>query len=223
MIVPELAIYRYFGYILEWVKTDLTTAATDGDTWLYKLFENGGLQLQNFNYFQEAKELFIRDKGHPKRLELRFFFDRERASLPTIHLNLPNEGEALQGLGTGSGVFGPLTFGAPTITHTQDVLRKSYQTSYNFIITGQTSFEVLTIYHTLKALTSITKEILQCYGFYNIQISGADLNLLSDIVPETTFFRALNFSGYYDTQVPAINLKPLIDKVELCSTEIYFD
>jgi len=66
MIVPELAIYRYFGYILEWVKTDLTTAATDGDTWLYKLFENGGLQLKTLIISKKLKNYLSEIKGIQK-------------------------------------------------------------------------------------------------------------------------------------------------------------
>jgi len=210
MLIPEVALYNYINHLIGWIRTDLANPSTD--TYLYKLFQ--GNQIGNFNYFNEAKELFIRDKSHPKYLEVRFFFDRERASLPTVHFNLPNESSAYQGIGRGGGVYPGLGLGSP-VTNYAEVYRKSYQTAYNLIITGQTSFEVLTIYHTLKNLISTTQEALECNGFYNLQISGGDLEMMGDLVPENVFFRVINLSAVYDCQVPEINTHALIADIQL--------
>lgn len=199
MLIPEIVIQTTIQQLLDFVKRDYNGEVDKTNTFLYKAFF--GQKVGNFDYYEQAKDLFLRDKNHPKEIGVRMFFDRSRAHLPTIHLSLPSE----QG-GEGDGIGFDQGYQENIFNSTEreitTVYNRNFNTQYNIIISSDNTFETLLIYHTLRALLISTYESLEMNGLRNPKFGGRDLQLNSDIIPPNVYIRALTLDVFYEIAIP---------------------
>lgn len=193
IIIPE-------QIILQAVKGLLTLI---DEKYLYAVF--GDLQLpgNNYNYFENAKEIFLtRDNTSPRKIEANLFFNRNRASLPTIHIGLPGE---VLGEGNGIGFDPSEDFMTETGLEIQEYFSRTYNSRYNMVFTSNNTFEVLIMYNVMRCLLQGNVQVLEESGLRNCKFSGNDLNLSDYLTPEI-YARALFIDCIYDIKAPSLSL-----------------
>ena len=66
------------------------------------------------------------------------------------------------------------------------------------MITSENIFEVLIVYHYLKAALDAVYYHFELKGLRNMKISGADVNIQQDMVPKSIFHRTLTLHFFYE-------------------------
>jgi len=210
IIIPEILVAEVVETVLKVIEVDFSKHVEEKDTLLYYIL--GSNEYKKYNFFEQAKDIFLREYDHPRKIAVRMLFDAQRASLPTIHITMPQESNDSDGIGVDEG-YSENTFNTDGTTFHKTYTR-AFGVQYNIIITSDNSLEVLLIYHLLKAMLISIFDHMELSGIRNPKLSGQDLQMNSDIVPVNVFVRGVGINFMYEEDIPAIqeeNLKIIIN------------
>lgn len=209
---PEIILHKILVELVNFIKDDFNMKDEPETTLLYNLWF--GNQVGNVNYYEEAKELFLRDEGDPSVLEVRTFFDRTRAQLPTLHITLPSElGGVADGIGIDEGYEESIY--NEELNEVIPVYTRSFSSQFNIVCTSSNSNSTLILYHTIKNLLLAGFNSLQLSGLKNPKLNGQDLNMPENIIPNTVFVRAISFEFFYETSAPSLFGEKFLEKIFL--------
>lgn len=220
MIIPELTLFNIVKGCVAQIKKDITdNVADETKSFLYEILN--GIKLGDFDYYEEAKDLFSRGSDHKRKIDTNMFFNAQRLGPPTIHISLPGEnGGAFDGIGVDEG-YGDVDFNDTDGTHKKKKTR-SFDANYNIIITSDNTFETLVIYHSLRAMMIAVFEHLEFQGMRTPVIGGHDLQINSDVVPPHLFVRAITIRTQYEQTVPLVISQQTAHDIALGNVEILF-
>jgi hypothetical protein len=221
LFIPEISIKTILEAILLFIRSDYNNATDKDKSYLAGLVK--GLKLGKFDLFEQAVEIFInRGKNHPKELQVFHFFNAERSPVPTIHLILTDDAVGANGIGVDNGFNLPIYDSVSKTT--KDVYQRSFDSRLNLVITSENTLEVITIYNIIRAVLIATFNDLQFVGFQNLKISGSDIQINPDLVPQAIFTKGLNLDFFYDIPAPTIftneTFNDLVAKGIAISTEL---
>jgi len=213
ILLPEIKIKALLDAYLGLIYNDYINTSNKTKTFIYKLFN--GNKVDNYDFYLQAVKILSRSKDDPRKLEVRTFFDRSRASIPTIHINLPAESPIGDGIG-----FDP-NYEQPEFNDTdstfQETVTRTFATKYNIIVTSDNQFEVVILYYALKAIMISNYESLEMNGLRLPKFSGQDMILRDDLVPNAIYARSLSLDTMYEFTVPNLYLKSFPQNVEFIS------
>lgn len=215
--IPEIILYNILSYILKIIRKDLNENIEE-ETIFYKLFYGTNFPNLNLDFYSNAKELFLRDKSHPRYLDIRMFFNADRASIPTIHLNLPSDSDIGGGLGVDEGYNGN-NFNSIENTISENHTR-NFNAVYNIIITSDNSDEVLIIYHSIRAFLISMMDIIDLNGLRNPKLGGSDLQINPELIPPNIFIRNISLNCFYEITIPSIIKNKIINLIQIEGTPI---
>ena len=201
VLIPEMVLFGLIERSLEAVRVDFHQHPNEKNTLLYAYFGELPIVKGKWDWFQQAKDLFLREEDHPRRIGTELFFNSERVSMPTVHITLPSEmGGNGDGLGIDEGY-------AENIFNPQDdTIRVQYtrmfETQYQLLITSDNTLEVQLLYTLLRGMFIGLFAQFEFAGLRNPKLSGQDLRLDSSIVPEHIYTRALGIRAQYEVSVP---------------------
>jgi len=205
MIIPEVELLKLIEALLKYVELDFNNATDEQNTFLYRVFKDNNIG--RYNFFEQAKDIFLRDKGHPRKIETRIMFDAQRAQLPTIHISLPGESTENNGIGMDEGYQEHFyDENTRTISYT-----RGFNAQYSCIVTSDNALEVLTVYYVLKNILIAATDNAEFRGLRNVQIGGNDLQINSDIVPPHIFTRGINISVFYEQTIPSLRKDEIVE------------
>jgi len=211
LFIPEIQLKAFLDELLEFIKEDFNSHTNENDTLLAIMLK--GNKIGDFDYFTEAKDLFLREADHARPVTTRLFFDRDKANLPSMHINLPSEQPGPDGIGVDAG------FNENEINSLGDeikvVYNRAFQSVYNIIITSDNPFEVLIIYHVIRALIVSFFDSLELIGFRNPKLGGQDLILNEMNVPNNIMVRAISISSFYEVPIPSGFSDKIVKKLNL--------
>lgn len=211
LVIPEIILFRVLHGIVHFIRQDIeNNSATPEKSVTYSLLD--GLKLGRYDFYEEAKKVFSRKGTHPRALDLRLFFDAGRAHLPTIHLNLPSENQTEGGIGLDVG-YEPTDFNEVDGVSTEFFTR-AFDTQYNFMVTSDNTFEVVMIYNLLRGMIISYMHTLEFEGIRNPRLSGQDLQIYGEIVPENVFMRAITLSFMFEASAPSLDKKTIIESIQ---------
>lgn len=203
LIVPEKIVQEVLESAINYIRNDYNNAANKQDSWLYLLFQNTKWA-SDISMFNTIVEVLNGDADNKKRLEVKLFFDVNRAKEPTIHITLPNEDPAELFAGQGEEDNG-YWFNDGT-----NEFKPNYQyaqsTRFDIGITGNNPLEVILIYHLTKAILLASRSHFELSGMRDIGIGGGDITLNSTFEPQDIFIRVVNFSFKYDFHIPSLHI-----------------
>jgi hypothetical protein len=186
------------------VKLDFENKTTQGavnKSILYTLFHNN--VYKNFDYFDQAKELFSRGSDHIRYVDVRLAFDASRANIPTIHVTLARDSELSQGIGGNLNAFGTIDYQDDTHLNTNARINNA---SFSIIITSDNTFEVALIYELIRAMLIMLTPVLSDQGLENLKIGGGDITINSNLIPAGIYVRTLDIQCEYPIIVPHPNI-----------------
>lgn len=206
MKLPELILKQVIDELLDLITDNFNNSPSESDSFLYQVFYGNSMGV--FDFYEQAKALFLRTSEDPRKLETRVMFDSTRADLPTIHIVLPSES-------TGKDNTIGVSRSDENFVRSDGVLqplyRRSFDTNYQLAISSGNMFETIMIYQGLKTVLISAMDSLSLNGLRLPSLSGNDIELNSDQVPGL-FIRALTVQVDYDMEVPSlVQYKPLGD------------
>lgn len=202
LLLPEQRLKALMDFFLQFISED----------YLFKLFGNQTFGKGEYNYFENAKALFLRGIDSPRKVVCNIFFNQARQNLPTIHIALNQD---IPGEGNGLG-FDPGLDTNPSENQFSDTFSRVYSARFNIIFTSDNSFEVLLMYNVIRALVQGNPELLELSGLSNIKLSGQDLVLTDYLMPPNIYARGFIIDCLYEITVPSINIQQGI-------TQAYFE
>lgn len=209
MKIPILTLKETLDSLLEWISSNYTyynNLTTPEESWLYDTFD-GNIH-GNFNFYTQLVAIMSRTSKHSRKLETRLMFDNTRANLPTIHIHMP--GEAKGGFTSLNAQTGGGEINSNN-TFTQNLSRSSTST-YELIITGSNSEEVIAIYEILQTIFIAGHDTLQ-NNFETFEYAGAELMANPELIPYNTFFRAFRITIGYERVVKSIASFPTVSNI----------
>lgn len=175
--------------LLDWVRADLAAnVLTPTYSWLYDTFNE--CVLDDTNFYVELKNMLEQGDEYSTKLATRLMFDKDRATLPTIHIHYPNE----DGNATGNSInTGFEQDSLNSLNNIEGYFNRSYSGNYEMIITGGNSLQVVMLYEFMNALLIASADTLSL-NFDIFKFSGKQLMSNSDIIPHLTFYRSISIS-----------------------------
>ena len=162
--------------------------------------------------YENAINLFITESDNPNKLETRMMYDRDRASLPTVHVTVPNEQPGGgDGIGLDSGYNENIGIGEEPTTMSESYNR-TYASKFNLVITGRNSYEVILIFYVLKILLYNNIESLELNGFRNAKIYGGDLKINNQIMPNS-YLRILTLDSFFELEIPKFGQVNIVNNI----------
>ena len=203
MFVPEIFLFNTCQSILKLFKEDYQQTLDKKQTLLWILFED--CKVDKTDYFEEAVRLISLPLTSQRSPQVRLFFDLSRATLPTIHINLPGE---QKGPTDSIGNRGIGNYEDSIEGFSRAGLNISQQTTYSLIITSDAPMEVLILYYILKAGLLSVQDHLSNVGFNNIVLGGQDI--IPNMEMQGVFMRTISISGFYEMNIPQFNKEKII-------------
>jgi len=216
--MPELKLQKIIDVLIDKLRDDYNSATGDkSQSVLYRIF--GTLEYGNYNLLENAVRLFVTDRDDPNTLKTRMMYDRERASLPTIHVTVPNEQSGVSdGIGLDAGYNSNAGIGE-TPTTMSETYNRTFGSKFNLIITGRNSYEVIVIFYVLKILLYNNIDSLEYNGFRNAKIYGGDLKINDQIMP-VAYMRILILDSFYELEIPKFGQINIVNNINF-EGEVY--
>lgn len=212
VIVPELTLFKILRGMIAHVKSEYESTPDKSKTLIYYIFN--GLVDHKKDYYEQAVDLFTRKVDHPRNIEARLFFDAERSKIPTIHITMPSDDSGENSIGVGeSGMAECMYEDDTTLT---PIYSRRFDTTYQIICTSDNHSEVLIMYHLVRAVLISIFDTVSLAGLENARLSGQELRIKSDLVPEHIFMRGIGISCSYDVNVPRWWSEDKIADIFLC-------
>jgi len=197
--IPLLTLKQVLDGLIQWVSDNENDVSIPADEkWLYRNFN--GVGLGNYDFLVELKNMVLRTSKNARKLETRLMFDMDRANFPTIHIHLPQENIGAQ---NSIGVSISKEMYLNTDNTANPIHGRSFDSSYDLIITSDNDMEVISLYEFLKHLFVAAADTLSA-NFNTFDYSGKELIPNYDVVPQGVYFRALTIKMDQEINTPSI-------------------
>lgn len=214
VLMPEIILYKTLMAIFQIVRDDYANQTSEADSLLHQYFgidECGNpIQWESFNYYEQAKELFI----NKDKIQVNLGYNMQTSDVACVHIMLPNESGRPFGIGADENYIGYAAHDSD-VPQEQAIFTKLFDATYNLIITSENTLEVLLIYNFLKASFISLHTHIELSGLRLPKISGQDIQLQSDLVPPHIFHRGFGLSFVYEVHVPDIMRRKLIKEFKV--------
>jgi hypothetical protein len=93
---------------------------------------------------------------------------------------------------------------------------RRFDTTFQIICTSDNHSEVLIMYHAIRAGLISIFDTISLSGLENAKISGQELKIKSDLVPENIFMRGIGIASSYEVKVPRLWSEQKIVDLFIC-------
>lgn len=207
LLTPEIILFNTFKAVIKAVRDDYAANVADNTkSLLYQVLYNNSAttndgKIQRYNLFEQAVKVFITTEDDLRHLDVNLFFNAKRASIPTLHITLPSEQEKNNSLGIGEGINEPLYIpDTTTPTAYKRTFNRRFTATTNLVITSDNTNEIVLIYHFIRSLIISLMEGLSLTGLENLKLSGGDININTDLVPQGIYSRVIGISYEYNAE-----------------------
>jgi len=211
ILIPEFLIHDTLTKALAMLRDDynsLLVSSQENDSIIVNLLKD--IEFQKLDILAEGLKIFVEnDSTHPREIQVDTVFNMEISTPPCITITIPGDSPAVNSIGIGENELGAIydtdegvnpdqSIKEPSPNYFQTYNRR-YKATYDLVIHSDNSNEVVLIYHVVRALlTGLTTHLHQ-NKLQNLQISGQDISIYSEVVPRNFFTRVLRLSFEYET------------------------
>jgi len=198
--------------LLDFVKQDYedhVIAGTSEESFLLRSFDEDDVA-DGIDYKELAVEIFTRNDLENRKVEVKLMFDRERATLPTIHVREPAKNKGLtDAIGY---IDEELIEDADGSFHEQR--RRSFGSQFELMITSANRHEVLIIEEVLMGLLIGAHDTLALANpFYQFNFTVKELIANNELVPNPLFIKAIGVNVSYDKTFQDLSTNNLLNKI----------
>ncbi len=204
ILLPEVVIFNTLESIVKLLRDDLIqNPDTDSNTILYKILgldeEGKTIKINLYEYFKQAKRMFLK----PDNLSVNFGYNQKVANMISMHILLPTE-QGRSTIGEDEGYIEEDIIEGGIKTSTQPYFTQIYDCTYQIMITSNNSMEVNVVYNVLKSMLLMLTPNLELMGLRIPVLSGNDIIMQDDLIPNPIFHKVINLSFTYEHNVPQL-------------------
>jgi hypothetical protein len=213
--IPEIRLQSLVDVIFKKLRDDYVDASDKTVTVLYRMFN--GLVFGNYDFLENAVSIFTSAVDDPRAIDTRLMYDSSRASIPTVHITIPNQQPTISdGIGLDAGYNDDQGIGAEPTAVTESYNR-TLGSKFNLVITGSSSFEVLLIYYVLYVCLNNNVESLDINGFRNPKIYGQEMSVNNKLTP-VAYARILVLDSFFELKIPKFGEVDIVNSITLTGT-----
>ena len=213
ILLPEIIIYNSLKALLAFVKEDFANNQLL-DTIIYSCFakddQGKAIKIEQFDYLEQAIATLTNKK---KEIEISLGYNMQVSSQVSIHILLPSEQGKPLNIGASEGF--DVNVSRDNGKSASEQYSNIYDATYQLMITGENSSEVIMVYHFLKALMLSLYYHFELMGLRDPKWSGQDVSIQQDLIPTHIFHRALGISFWYEVSIPNLISKKLITGLQI--------
>jgi hypothetical protein len=199
LLVPEVTLRKILDGLLLHIRQDYAKHTAEPEkSLIYRYF--GGINDHKKDYLADAVDLFTRESDHARFIETRMFFDASRGVVPTIHITMPSDQVGQNSIGVGES--GEAAYVTTVGTDVFVDYERRFDTQYHIVCTSDNHSEVLMMYYLVRAGLISILDTLSLAGLENAKLSGQELKINPDLVPNHIFMRSIGLSFSYEEKVP---------------------
>ena len=213
-MIAIVNIQKILDALINWVKSDYNSFTDKTKTWLYNEFN--GIELGNWNFYNELVALISKGKNDPKRLTTHLSFPRNKPTLPYIFIHVPSEtkGEG-NSLGFGNNTPYTLNSSGKEMTNAE----RHYDAVFDLVIVSENEMVSISIYELLIKLFQASPETLYSqFGFELFEFMGKEFMVNNAIAPDQVFHKAVQIKINYNREVRRINVGDVINAIAFNQT-----
>lgn len=197
---------------LEYIKNDSLSATdlnSEKETWLYQLLN--GIKDGSYDFYNQAKKIFLRDDKDPKKLRVSLEFPRDVQMCPLIVLREPSRDNGDNSIGRESGLTFP------------EIIQKPLNSRFEFLDGKSFNFEIICVSINMIESILISEVIYSFFvGAYNtlaqnytsISFGMKELMVNNQVIPFPVFLRSINLILKTQYSIPSIEKQVFLNKVE---------
>lgn len=193
-VMPDIIIQDTLNSVLQFLRDDYNDNGA-ARSFLYRLFKDW--KLDRYGLFEQAKSLIVTTDEDPKHIRVQMAYNRDKADIPQVFVNLSGENSANNGLGFDQGFISETVFNGEYIVN----YNRRFKTTYNIGCVSQNRTETILLYYLIRAMLISANNHLQLSGLSNPIIGGQDVRMSQDIA-EYVFMRVIGLSFEYEQTIP---------------------
>lgn len=209
LIIPEITIETTLEAILASISANWDANVDKTKTALYRMLF--GLSHGNYNYYTQAQEIFLRTSADKRKIKIKSSYPTDKQEFPFIIVNNPNRGKG--GVNTLGFNLNSSDISFETDSFTENTGR-SFESTHSILIFSDNKEEAQLIYYVLEAFFFLNqiKDHLELSGLRNINISGRELQIMTDL-PNKTFVRALQISYFTEQRIDDLTANSMLSNI----------
>lgn len=185
---------------LEYVQTDFESKKNEKDSFLYKVL--GGTQDGSYNFYEQAKNLFLRKETNPNNIKVLLEYPKDRAGLPSYVIREPGK---KSGIANSIGKIESFMGGVP-------MYRDTRQYGLEIMCFSVNMNESILMSEILYALLLGSWDLLASQ-FLKIEFSMKELMMQNNLMPTPIFIRSIGLDLSSEEIVPGLVDTSLLGKI----------
>lgn len=185
---------------LEYVQTDFESKTNEKDSFLYKVL--GDTQDGSYNFYEQAKNLFLRKETNPNNIKVLLEYPKDRAGLPSYVIREPGK---KSGIANSIGKIESFMGGVP-------MYRDTRQYGLEIMCFSVNMNESILMSEILYALLLGSWDLLASQ-FLKIEFSMKELMMENHLMPTPIFIRSIGLELSSEEIAPGLVDTTLLGKI----------
>lgn len=199
-MIQIVKIKKIVESCLEYVQTDFESKNNEKDSFLYKVL--GDTQDGSYNFYEQAKNLFLRKETNPNNIKVLLEYPKDRAGLPSYVIREPGK---TGGIANSIGKIESFMGGVP-------MYRDTRQYGLEIMCFSVNMNESILMSEVLYALLLGSWDTLASQ-FLKIEFTMKELMMQNNLMPTPIFIRSIGLDLSSEEIVPGLVDTSLLGKI----------
>lgn len=199
-MIQIVKIKKIVESCLEYVQTDFESKNNEKDSFLYKVL--GDTQDGSYNFYEQAKNLFLRKETNPNNIKVLLEYPKDRAGLPSYVIREPGK---KSGIANSIGKIESFMGGVP-------MYRDTRQYGLEIMCFSVNMNESILMSEILYALLLGSWDTLASQ-FLKIEFTMKELMMQNNLMPTPIFIRSIGLDLSSEEIVPGLVDTSLLGKI----------
>lgn len=200
-MIPILNIKQLISKLIDFIYLDCVSSEKEEDTFLYQILY--GVKDGNFDFYQQAKSLFLRDQGNPRNVRVLIEYPKDRNSFPCYVIREPGKRD-----GADNSIGKIRNYSSTGVPFYRDARSSDFE----IMCLSANMFESVILSEVLYALLVASYDMLASQ-YETINFSIRELMAESEIMPMPFFIKSVSLSVSMNNIIPGLCKEELLSKV----------
>lgn len=204
-LIKVVKVKKIVDALIQYVRNDYETHPIEEETFLYRLLSEN--QEGDYNFFTQAKEIFLRDDKNPRNIRTSLMFNKNTNGSPHIHIreSVRPKGtfNSIGGIEGSINVFDDGTFG--------ENYRDTKRATYEILITSLNALDTILISEVIYTLMYGAYETL-ANEFSLFEFSLKEL-VFQDNSAANLYVKAIGLDTQQENIIPSIITNDILDSI----------
>ncbi len=216
-LIPIVKLKAILDGMIEFIRADYeekVATTTEEDSLLYIILE--GNSEDGYDFFTEAKNIFLRDSTSPRKISTRLMFSKDVAPTPTIHVREPS---AVKGTYNSIGSLNATTYIYEDSASGE--YRDTKKSMFEYVITSDNPLDTILISEVIYSVMLSGYETFSTQLFETFDFQMKELIANQNVIPYPLFIKSIEMVAQFENTVKGINTQQFCQSLSFAAAQIY--